>query len=120
MINFLDLKKINKQYRSELIDACTRVIDSGWYICGNELKNFEQNFALFCGTKYAIGVANGLDALILVLRAWKELGKLKDGDEVFVVLYNNRVLSLQNVMDSIKDNNYDLSNISLLKQKVLA
>jgi dTDP-4-amino-4,6-dideoxygalactose transaminase len=84
MINFLDLKKINKQYRSELIDACTRVIDSGWYICGNELKNFEQNFALFCGTKYAIGVANGLDALILVLRAWKELGKLKDGDEVIV------------------------------------
>ena len=84
MINFLDLKKINKQYRSELIDACTRVIDSGWYICGNELKKFEQNFALFCGTKYAIGVANGLDALILVLRAWKELGKLKDGDEVIV------------------------------------
>ena len=84
MIPFLDLKAINAQYRHELIDACTRVIDSGWYISGNELEQFEQKFAHYCGTKYAIGVANGLDALILTLRAWKELGKLKDGDEVIV------------------------------------
>lgn len=84
MINFLDLKKINQQYRQELIEASTRVIDSGWYINGNELAQFENNFAQYCGTKHAIGVANGLDALILVLRAWKELGKLSDGDEVLV------------------------------------
>lgn len=84
MIPFLDLKAINSQYRDELIAACTRVIDSGWYIAGNELAQFEQNFASYCGTKHAIGVANGLDALILTLRAWKELGKLKDGDEVIV------------------------------------
>lgn len=84
MIPFLDLKAINAQYRNELIEACTRVIDSGWYIAGNELTQFEQAFASYCGTKYAIGVANGLDALILTLRAWKELGKLKDGDEVIV------------------------------------
>lgn len=84
MIPFLDLKKINQQYRNELIAACTRVIDSGWYIGGNELETFEQNFAQYCGTQYAIGVANGLDALILTLRAWKELGKLQDGDEVIV------------------------------------
>lgn len=84
MIHFLDLKAINAQYRDELIAACTRVIDSGWYIAGNELIQFEQEFAIFCGTKYAIGVANGLDALILTLRAWKELGKLKDGDEIIV------------------------------------
>ena len=84
MIPFLDLKAINAQYRDELVDACTRVIDSGWYIGGSELKQFEQQFANYCGTKYAIGVANGLDALILTLRAWKELGKLKDGDEVIV------------------------------------
>ncbi|MEG1345924.1 MAG: DegT/DnrJ/EryC1/StrS family aminotransferase [Acidaminococcaceae bacterium] len=83
-ISFLDLKAINTQYRDELIEACTRVIDSGWYIAGNELTQFEQEFASYCGTKYAIGVANGLDALILTLRAWKELGKLKDGDEVIV------------------------------------
>ncbi|NNH88094.1 DegT/DnrJ/EryC1/StrS family aminotransferase [Acinetobacter terrae] len=84
MIPFLDLKKINNQYREELIEACTRVIDSGWYIGGQELENFEQNFAEYCGTKFAIGVANGLDALILTLRAWKELGKLQDGDEIIV------------------------------------
>lgn len=84
MISFLDLKAINAQYRDELIKACTRVIDSGWYIAGNELAQFEQNFASYCGTKHAIGVANGLDALTLTLRAWKELGKLKDGDEVIV------------------------------------
>lgn len=84
MIPFLDLKNINQQYRTELIEACTRVIDSGWYIGGNELEKFEQNFAKYCGTKFAIGVANGLDALILTLRAWKELGKLEDGDEIIV------------------------------------
>ena len=84
MIPFLDLKNINQQYREELITACTRVIDSGWYIGGKELESFEKNFAEYCGTQFAIGVANGLDALILTLRAWKELGKLKDGDEVIV------------------------------------
>ncbi|MDN3454336.1 MULTISPECIES: DegT/DnrJ/EryC1/StrS family aminotransferase [unclassified Psychrobacter] len=84
MTPFLDLKAINAQYRDELITACTRVIDSGWYINGNELEQFEQDFASYCGTKHAIGVANGLDALILTLRAWKELGKLQDGDEVIV------------------------------------
>lgn len=84
MIPFLDLKNINNQYRHELIEACTRVIDSGWYIGGKELEQFEQNFANYCGVKFAIGVANGLDALILTLRAWKELGKLQDGDEIIV------------------------------------
>lgn len=84
MIPFLDLKAINQQYETELKDACARVIDSGWYIMGNELTAFEQEFADYCGSKYAVGVANGLDALILVLRAWKEMGKLKDGDEVIV------------------------------------
>lgn len=83
-IPFLDLKAINAQYRDELIEACTRVIDSGWYIGGSELTQFEQSFADYCGTEFAIGVANGLDALILTLWAWKELGKLKDGDEVIV------------------------------------
>lgn len=84
MIPFLDLKSINAQYRSELIESTTRVIDSGWYIQGNELRAFEQEFAEYCGTKNCIGVANGLDALTLVFRAWKEMGKLEDGDEVIV------------------------------------
>ena len=84
MISFLDLKGLNTQYRAELIEACTRVIDSGWYIQGNECKEFDKEFAQYCGTKFAIGVANGLDALILILRAYKELGIMKDGDEVIV------------------------------------
>lgn len=84
MIPFLDLKSINAQYSDELKQACSRVIDSGWYIMGNELEQFEREFAEYCGTKFCIGVANGLDALILTLRAWKELGKLKVGDEVIV------------------------------------
>ena len=84
MINFLDLKKVNAQYREELIGACTKVIDSGWYVQGNECIEFEKEFAQYCGTKYAVGVANGLDALILILRAYKEMGILSDGDEVIV------------------------------------
>ncbi|MFW3326884.1 DegT/DnrJ/EryC1/StrS family aminotransferase [Aliarcobacter butzleri] len=84
MIPFLDLKGLNAQYRDELIDACTKVIDSGWYVQGNECKEFEKEFAQYCGAKYAIGVANGLDALILILRAYKELGIMEDGDEVIV------------------------------------
>ncbi|MDX9960836.1 MAG: DegT/DnrJ/EryC1/StrS family aminotransferase [Aliarcobacter sp.] len=84
MIPFLDLKQINVQYRTELIEACTKVINSGWYIQGNECKEFDIEFAQYCGTKYAIGVANGLDALILILKAYKEMGIMSDGDEVIV------------------------------------
>ncbi|MBM7454928.1 dTDP-4-amino-4,6-dideoxygalactose transaminase [Oceanisphaera litoralis] len=84
MIPFLDLKSINAQYREQLIQAATQVIDSGWYIQGQEVKAFEQEFAQYCGSEHAIGVANGLDALTLTLRAWKELGRLKEGDEVIV------------------------------------
>ncbi|MFM5585739.1 DegT/DnrJ/EryC1/StrS family aminotransferase [Aeromonas rivipollensis] len=84
MIEFLNLKAINNKYQRELKEACSRVIDSGWYIMGEELSHFEAEFSSYCGTKYAIGVANGLDALILTLRAWKTLKKLKSGDEVIV------------------------------------
>lgn len=84
MINFLDLKSINADMREELLEACARVIDSGWYIAGRELAQFEQEFADYCGSRHCIGVANGLDALTLTLRAWREMGKLKDGDEVVV------------------------------------
>jgi len=84
MVTFLDLKKINSQYESELKEACGRVIDSGWYLMGSELENFEKQFSAYCGTERCVGVANGLDALTLTLRAWKELGKLKEGDEVIV------------------------------------
>ena len=84
MIPFLDLKTINRKYRESLIDAATRVIESGWYIQGAEVSAFEQEFSNWCGTEHCIGVANGLDALTLTLRAWKELGRLQEGDEVIV------------------------------------
>ncbi|TCD17338.1 DegT/DnrJ/EryC1/StrS family aminotransferase [Pedobacter psychrodurus] len=84
MIKFLDLYKINQNHKKELLQAFERVLDSGWYIMGNELKQFESNFAVYCGVKHAIGVANGLDALILIIRAYKELGLFKDGDEIIV------------------------------------
>lgn len=84
MIPFLDLRSINEQYRDSLIEAARRVIDSGWYIQGHEVKMFEEEFAEFCGSRYCVGVANGLDALVLIIRAWKELGKISDGDEIIV------------------------------------
>ena len=84
MIDFLNLKKINSVYAQELKQACERVIDSGWYIGGEEVAAFEKEFAGYCGTQFCVGVANGLDALTLTLRAWKELGRLSEGDEVIV------------------------------------
>lgn len=84
MIKFLDLQSINAQYSDELKFACAKIIDSGWYIRGTHVEHFEQEFAQYCDSKYCVGVANGLDALTLTLRAWKELGKLQDGDEVIV------------------------------------
>jgi dTDP-4-amino-4,6-dideoxygalactose transaminase len=83
-VPFLDLRAVNAQYAGELADAARRVIDSGWYIHGEEHAAFEREFAAWNGSKHALGIANGLDALTLVLRAWKELGVLAEGDEVIV------------------------------------
>jgi len=84
MIPFLDLKAVNAQYADELKQATARVIDSGWYIQGNECKAFEAEFADYCGTEHCIGVANGLDALTLIIKAYKELGIMDQGDEIIV------------------------------------
>jgi len=84
MIKFLDLYKINQLHKAQLAEAFERVLDSGWYIMGSELKKFELEFATYCDTKHCIGVANGLDALILIIRAYKELGVFKEGDEIIV------------------------------------
>lgn len=84
MIPFLDLKKINAQYQAELKEACARVIDSGWYVLGKEVEEFEKEFSNYCGAEYCLGVANGLDALVLILRAYIELGVMQKGDEVIV------------------------------------
>jgi dTDP-4-amino-4,6-dideoxygalactose transaminase len=84
MIPFLDLKAVNAQHREDLIEACTKVIDSGWYIRGNHLDIFESNFASYCGSRFCVGVGNGLDALTLTLKAWRNMGMINDGDEVIV------------------------------------
>lgn len=124
MIPFLDLKGLNAQYRAELIDACTRVIDSGWYIQGNECKEFDKEFAQYCGTKYAIGVANGLDALILILRAYKELGVMNDGDEVIVpsntYIASTLAISQNNLIPILvePDINTYLLNPSKIEEKI--
>ncbi len=84
MIKFLDLKKINLQYENELKSAAERVINSGLYIGGFEVEAFEQKFSEYCKVKHCVSTANGLDALIIVLKSWIELGKISKGDEVIV------------------------------------
>jgi dTDP-4-amino-4,6-dideoxygalactose transaminase len=83
-VPFLSLKDINARHADELKAAAARVIDSGWYVLGQEVAAFEQEFADYCGVRHAVGVGNGLDALSLILRAYKELGALDHGDEVIV------------------------------------
>lgn len=80
MINFLDLKKLNSFYQPEINAAISRVLDSGWYVLGDEVSAFETEFAEYCQVKHCIGVANGLDALHLILRAYN----IGPGDEVIV------------------------------------
>ena len=99
MIKFLDLQKINAQYEQELKEAANRVIDSGWYLMGKELESFEQNYASFCGIKYCLGVANGLDALRLIFKAYIELGVMKKGDEV-IVPANTYIASVLAISDN--------------------
>ena len=84
MIPFLDYKAVNAPYFEEIEAAMSRVLRSGWYVLGPEVEGFEAEYAAYCDTQHCVGVSSGLDALILILRAWKELGKLKEGDEVIV------------------------------------
>lgn len=84
MIKFLDLQKVTQKYAEEIHDAVSRVIDSGWYLQGKENEKFEADYADYIGTKYTVGCANGLDALIWIFRAYVEMGVMKPGDEVIV------------------------------------
>ena len=83
-VPFLSLKDITDKYRNEIHEAVTRTVDSGWYLQGKENAVFEANYAQYIGTRYAVGCSNGLDALILILRAYIELGAMQPGDEVIV------------------------------------
>ena len=80
MIKFLDLKRVNERFRAEMDAAVKRVLDSGWYLLGKEVEAFEQEFAAYCGTKHCVGVANGLDALTLIIKAYG----FGPGDEIIV------------------------------------
>ena len=84
MINFLDLKGVTKKYADEIHQAASEVIDSGWYLQGKANAAFEEHYANYIGTRYCVGVANGLDALIWIYRAYIELGIMQEGDEVIV------------------------------------
>ena len=83
-VPFLSLKDVTNMHGDEIRDAARRVIDSGWYLQGKENELFEQHYADYIGTKYCIGCANGLDALIWIFRAYIELGVMQPGDEVIV------------------------------------
>ncbi|MQP24950.1 aminotransferase class V-fold PLP-dependent enzyme [Flavobacterium sp. LMO8] len=84
MIHFLNLRKLNQPFEVAFQKKMKQFLDGGWYILGNEVKQFETDFASYCGTKHCIGVGNGLDALVLILKAYIHLGKLENGDEVIV------------------------------------
>lgn len=124
MIKFLDLQKINAQYAAELKQVAAEVIDSGWYLLGERVKQFETSLAHYIGVKHAIGVANGLDALRLILKAYIELGVMKEGDEV-IVPANTYIATILAITDNrLKPvlvepdiNTYNL-DISLVEQHI--
>jgi dTDP-4-amino-4,6-dideoxygalactose transaminase len=99
MIKFLDLHKINESYEALFQAKLKSVLDKGWYILGNEVEQFENHFADYCGTKFCIGVGNGLDALTLIFKAYIELGKLQKGDEV-IVPANTYIASVLAIMQA--------------------
>lgn len=99
MIKFLDLQKINQQYATELKVVASEVIDSGWYLLGDRVRNFENELKDYINVPYAIGVANGLDALRLIFRAYIELGLMNEGDEV-IVPANTYIASVLAITDN--------------------
>lgn len=99
MIKFLDLQKINLVYQQEIEDRILKTFRSGWYLLGEELKNFEGKLAQYIGAKHAIGVANGLDALRLILRGYIELGIMQKGDEI-IVPSNTYIASILAISDN--------------------
>jgi dTDP-4-amino-4,6-dideoxygalactose transaminase len=96
MIKYLELKRINDRYEVEIQQAIEQVLQRGWYLKGEATRQFEKRYAAFIGTKYCIGCGNGLDALTLLLRGYKEMGLLHDGDEVFVLSKDKAAREKQN------------------------
>lgn len=99
MVPFLNLKKITEKNSNEILEAITKVVNSGWYLQGEENRKFEQNYANYIGVPFGIGVANGLDALRLILRAYMELGVIQLGDEI-IVPANTYIASILAITDN--------------------
>ena len=99
MIKFLDLQKINLAHQQEIEEKLLETFRSGWYLLGNEVKAFEEQLAAYTGAKHAIGVANGLDALRLILRGYIEMGVMQKGDEILVPA-NTYIASILAISDN--------------------
>ncbi len=124
MIKFLDLQKTNAQYAADLKEVAAKVIDSGWFLMGDQLKDFESAFATYNKVDHAIGVANGLDALRLILKAYINLGFMQEGDEV-IVPANTYIASILAISDNnlvpvlVEPSEADFNlDISLIEQKI--
>lgn len=98
-IKFLDLQLVNNAYEPALSEAVQKVIHSGWYLLGEQTAQFEKEYAGFCGAKHCIGVANGLDALRLIIRSYMEMGVIKEGDEI-IVPANTYIASILAITDN--------------------
>lgn len=99
MIPYLSLQKVTASHLEEIESAITEVIESGWYLKGEATERFERDYAEYIGTRYCIGCGNGLDALTLIFRAYKELGVMADGDEV-IVPANTFVASILSISEN--------------------
>ncbi len=126
MIKFLDLKAVNDSFGDELSEAVNRVLKSGWYLLGNEVGDFEKSYGSYIGSKHCIGVANGLDALRLIFRAYMELEMMKEGDEIIVPAntYIASILAitenrLKPVLVEPQINNYNI-DVSLIEKSITA
>lgn len=98
-VPFLNLKDLNQPYEAEIKKAIDKVVKSGWYLLGNEVKSFEEEFSSYVGVDHTVGVANGLDALRIILRAYIELGVMNEGDEV-IVPANTYIASILAITDN--------------------
>lgn len=99
MMKFLDLQKINLQHQKEIEDKLIQVFRSGWYVLGEEVANFEKRLAEYISVKNIVGVANGLDALRLIIRGYRELGVMNEGDEI-IVPANTYIASVLAISDN--------------------
>jgi dTDP-4-amino-4,6-dideoxygalactose transaminase len=119
MTKFLDLQQINLQYQKEIEEAILRVYQSGWYVLGEEVARFESALESYCNVNYVVGVANGLDALRLILRAYIELGLMQEGDEI-IVPANTYIATILAITDNklkpvLVEPDYDTNNLDIDK-----